>query len=196
MNASKDQIVRQEIVDNAQVLFQQFGLKKTTMDEIAESCGKAKSTLYHYFKSKEQVFTEVIAKEKNNLRTMIINAVDKESDYVDKIKVYFIVFFTGIESRVNLYRIIKKEMKSNQQFIINLLDALISDEKTFLTDLINLGIKDNRFKKMSNDEVSGFVELLLAALVGIINHFYIRKDNFNTTNLDKALDIIVSGMVV
>jgi AcrR family transcriptional regulator len=195
MNVSKDQLARQEIVDNAQILFRQFGLKKTTMDEIAESCGKAKSTLYHYFKSKEQVFVEVITKEKNTLRAMIISAVDKESDYVSKIKAYFIAFFAGIENRVNLYRIIKKEMKANQQFIIDLLDSLIADEKDFLINLINSGIENNSFKKMTKDEVSGFVELLLAALVGIINHFYIRKDNFNTTIFDKALDIMVSGIV-
>ncbi len=44
MSISKDEIVKGEIVTKAQKLFQQFGLKKTTMDEIAEASGKAKST--------------------------------------------------------------------------------------------------------------------------------------------------------
>jgi len=32
---AKDEIVKQDIIERAQVLFQQFGLKKTTMDKIA-----------------------------------------------------------------------------------------------------------------------------------------------------------------
>ena len=47
MSYEKGDRVREEILVQAQILFQQYGLKKTTMDEIAAACGKAKSTLYH-----------------------------------------------------------------------------------------------------------------------------------------------------
>jgi len=44
MITEKDEIVKNEILFQAQKLFQQYGLKKTTMDDIALACGKAKST--------------------------------------------------------------------------------------------------------------------------------------------------------
>ena len=41
--------IKDEILEEAQKLFRQFGLKKTTMDEIATACGKAKSMLQIVF---------------------------------------------------------------------------------------------------------------------------------------------------
>jgi len=41
-------------------LFSQKGFKEVTMNEIVEKTGLSKGAFYHYFSSKEQVFTEVI----------------------------------------------------------------------------------------------------------------------------------------
>ena len=39
----KEEIVKDDILKEAQKLFQQFGLKKTTMEDIARSMGKGKT---------------------------------------------------------------------------------------------------------------------------------------------------------
>lgn len=46
---------RESIVEAARKRFRQFGIRKTTMQEIAEDAGVAVGTLYLYFKSKEDV---------------------------------------------------------------------------------------------------------------------------------------------
>ncbi|HIE30743.1 TPA: TetR/AcrR family transcriptional regulator, partial [Candidatus Poribacteria bacterium] len=56
------------IIEASRELFARFGLKKTTMDEIAKKCGMSKATLYYYFKSKEDIFRAVIDKEFNIFR--------------------------------------------------------------------------------------------------------------------------------
>ena len=48
----KDEIIIKEVIEAAKVLFQRYGLKKTTMEDIAKFVGKGKSTLYYYFPSK------------------------------------------------------------------------------------------------------------------------------------------------
>ncbi|MCK4357400.1 MAG: helix-turn-helix transcriptional regulator, partial [Candidatus Cloacimonetes bacterium] len=44
---------KEQILKVAGNIFAKFGLKKTTMDEIAKLARMGKSTLYYYFKSKE-----------------------------------------------------------------------------------------------------------------------------------------------
>ncbi len=39
-------------------VFKRRGYNDITMDDIAKACGKGRSTLYHYFKNKEEVFEE------------------------------------------------------------------------------------------------------------------------------------------
>jgi AcrR family transcriptional regulator len=51
---------RQEIVSAARELLQTKEYEKTTMRDIMEKLGIAKGTIYHYFKSKEELFVAVV----------------------------------------------------------------------------------------------------------------------------------------
>jgi AcrR family transcriptional regulator len=51
----KVDIAERDIINSAKKLMQQYGLKKTTMDDIAKAAVKSKSTLYYYFKDKEDI---------------------------------------------------------------------------------------------------------------------------------------------
>jgi TetR/AcrR family transcriptional regulator, transcriptional repressor for nem operon len=51
---------RKTIVMTAYKLFLQKSYKEVTMKEIADDVGMTKGAFYHYFKSKEEVFTEII----------------------------------------------------------------------------------------------------------------------------------------
>ena len=77
MIITKDDTIREEIMEHAQILFRQFGLKKTTMEDIAKSMGKGKSTLYYYFCSKEEIFDAVILKEMGEVFADVSIAVTK-----------------------------------------------------------------------------------------------------------------------
>ena len=55
--------VKSLIVESATKYFSKFGFYKTTMDEIAKHIHKAKGVLYYYFKSKEELFNEVLKQE-------------------------------------------------------------------------------------------------------------------------------------
>jgi AcrR family transcriptional regulator len=52
----------------AKNMFERFGFKKTTVDEIAFEAGVAKSTLYQHFKSKEDLFMNVVINEAHHAR--------------------------------------------------------------------------------------------------------------------------------
>ena len=59
----KDEVIVREIVSSARGLFEKFGLKKTTMEDIAKEAGKGKSSLYYYFESKYEIFEAVVDQE-------------------------------------------------------------------------------------------------------------------------------------
>ncbi len=51
---------RRSIIESAAQVFAEKGYHKTKMDDIAEKLGVSKGAIYQYFKSKEQIFVEVI----------------------------------------------------------------------------------------------------------------------------------------
>lgn len=60
--AQKSEKKRVEIMDAAIALFSKYGYDKTTLEAIAESLNIAKSTVYLYFKNKEKLFMDCIAR--------------------------------------------------------------------------------------------------------------------------------------
>lgn len=197
---NKDEIAKQEIVEKAQVLFQQFGLKKTTMDEIALACGKAKSTLYHYFKSKEEVFDEVVKMEIRNLRIIVKNRVDEVRSVREKMNTYFITFHQEVINKINLYRIIKSEFigvqnsrvhsPENSKKLDNL-KKFLEFEKAYLTRILEDGYDCGEFTKIERDDIPYFAEVLIAAFLGITGYsIETDKEKFNE-KLKKTSNILL-----
>ncbi|MFI5956368.1 TetR/AcrR family transcriptional regulator [Cryptosporangium sp. NPDC051539] len=50
---------RREIITAAAGLFDRDGYSRTSMDDIAKTVGIAKPTLYHYFRSKEEILSSI-----------------------------------------------------------------------------------------------------------------------------------------
>ena len=50
----------ERIMDEAWKLFQQKGYRGVTMDELCQTCGLTKPTLYYYFHDKENLFVQVL----------------------------------------------------------------------------------------------------------------------------------------
>ena len=58
-DVAKAQERRREILMGAALAFAHGGYDATNMDQIARACGLAKGHIYHYFRSKEEIFTEI-----------------------------------------------------------------------------------------------------------------------------------------
>jgi AcrR family transcriptional regulator len=74
---------RREILIGAARAFAQSGYDATNMDQIAHECGLAKGHIYHYFRSKEEIFTEIRIDAMNRLverLTPIAAAADKDPE--------------------------------------------------------------------------------------------------------------------
>jgi len=192
---SKDEIVKDEIIFQAQKLFKQFGLKKTTMDEIAIACGKAKSTLYHYFKSKEEVFDAVINTELTSLRDLISLKVGDERTLRDKLKTYFISFHQETVYKINLYRILKQEIKaefsSHSRF-----NDIIEFETNFVNRLLSDGIKTGELTGIEEKNSKWFSELLVVAFLGVVKHAVMKDDVFDLNKLNKAANVIITRIII
>lgn len=74
---------RREILIGAARAFARRGYDATNMDQIAHECGLAKGHIYHYFRSKEEIFTEIrtdaVSRLIERLR-VIAAAADKEPE--------------------------------------------------------------------------------------------------------------------
>ena len=121
---------RDKILSVANKLFSRFGFHKTSMDEIAKIARKAKGSLYYHFASKEELFTEVVAKEIENLKSnlsLIVN--DKNLNANEKIKQYLIKRMEILRNAANYHETLKADFFEHFDFIDKLRNDLDIWEK-------------------------------------------------------------------
>lgn len=68
------------IANAADRLFQENGIDRTTMDDIAKAADYSKATIYVYFKSKDEIYNFIILKAFDMLRDVIETALKAEND--------------------------------------------------------------------------------------------------------------------
>ena len=74
---------RTNILEAAKHLFITKGLTQTTMDDIAKEADYSKSTIYVYFKSKDEIYNYLILKHFEILKFGISNALKDNPDFAD-----------------------------------------------------------------------------------------------------------------
>ena len=109
----KEEIIRGEIVEVASKLFQQYGLFKTTMEDIAKAAGKGKSTLYYYFTNKDEVFEAVVTKEVSEVQTIVLHAVEEVKSAREKLRIYAATNFTELRKKVIFFKMVSGELQGN-----------------------------------------------------------------------------------
>jgi len=112
MEDKKDRILRA-----AEVLFARFGIRKTTMDEIARDARMGKSTLYYYFKSKEAVFEAVIRKDSRLYQSRLSDAVDRAGSSREKLRNYMRARMKHLRELKNYYSTMTDEYLENFDFV-------------------------------------------------------------------------------
>ena len=74
---------RREILMGAARAFARASYDETNMEQIARECGLAKGHIYHYFRSKEEIFTEIRVDAVSRLierLTAIVSAADNDPE--------------------------------------------------------------------------------------------------------------------
>ncbi|HEK9103967.1 TetR/AcrR family transcriptional regulator [Bacillus pfraonensis] len=73
----KEQI-RQSLLIKGKELFIQYGLAKTSIDDIILACGIGKGTFYKFFSSKEELYLEIL-KNEEEVRETVLNELFREN---------------------------------------------------------------------------------------------------------------------
>jgi AcrR family transcriptional regulator len=189
----KDEFVSRDIILSAQKLFQQFGVKKTTMNDIAAASGKAKSTLYYYFKSKDDVYDAVFHLEIRNLRSYVKAKVDEQNLTSDKIRIYILEFYKEVRNKMNLYRLVNfrdlPETHTRNYFL-----ELMGYEKLYIEPILENGIKAGECKNFVKEDVSCFAEIFLAATLGNIQFLIEKEGSYNEEKIIKIVDVLIPSI--
>ncbi len=186
--------IKNRIIKVAQDIFKRFGFKKSTMDEIAAAAGKGKSTLYHYFKSKDEIFAAVVEKEGNTMFRELNKIITANIDSKLKIKKYIIKRMELINELSNLYSAIKSDYLNHFNFIQKYRIKYDEYEILLLEQILQDGINKKEFN-INEDDTKIYAYGLATALKGLEIPFFLENRYSEiSSRLDSMLNILIYGL--
>lgn len=185
--------VRKKIVQEASRIFTRFGYRKTTMEEIAFASRKGKSSIYYYFKSKEEIYKAVVEKEANELKEELRVEVSRYTDPIEQLKSYILFRMHKIKMLTNFYDALKSEYLSHLEFIEKIRKKFDQDEIKIVKQILQNGIGSGKFN-IEDPELSAVA--IVTAMKGLEIPLFIRKEHGNIeTRLDNLIKFLFYGLV-
>lgn len=192
-NTGKDEI-REQLIQAARVVFARYGYKKTALDDIAREARKGKSTIYYYFKSKDEIFKAVIDTEAGIRKDAIDEQISSIEDPKQKLKTYIYVRMLSLKMVVNYYEAIKNDLLDKLYFVDNFRANHLEAEISIVQNLLLEGIAKGVFT-IQNPELTA--KTIVTALHGFEVPLILKNlsDEEIQKSVDEMLNILFYGMV-
>jgi len=178
----KDDEKKQRILKIAKSFFSHFGLKKTTMHEIAHKARMAKSTLYYYFKNKEEIFSEVIRKESLILKEQITEQLGKANTPQEKLRAYIHTRMDRLNNLSNYYSTLTDEYLEHYSFVNKARTDFNIFEQNTISKILSDGCDSGVFKI---PKVASTSRSIIIVLKGLEIPLLMRGEN---VDMDKIID--------
>ena len=157
---------RETLLKTAQKLFARFGFNKTTVDEIASAAHIAKSTLYHHFTSKEEIFRAVIEREGQTLAKRIKDAVEAAGTPQEKLRAYVITRMGHLRELANFYSALRDEYLEHYPFIESVRQKDFEDEMAMFREILSEGLRKKALN-LREGEIEVTALAVITALKGL-----------------------------
>ncbi len=188
----KDEIVRAGVLQAAEKLFQKWGIGKTTMEDIAREAGKGKSTLYYYFKSKEEVLEAAAVAQNARILDRIKAEIAAKGTAREKLLTYVYTMFQEFRRAMALFEIATGEIKADKPFVDGLMVKLESEEAKILEPILKTGIERGEFKIIKFRDVKATVRAILAVKRSLTINLFVASDDKDL--IDHILRLLSEGL--
>jgi len=159
-----DEAQVEEILIKARELFKRYGLKKTSMDEIARALGKSKSSLYYYFEKKLDIFEEIVRREMNEFLRSTSNKFTEYQSVKIKLKAFSDAWFVTIREKAEIYTIMREEIFENMETLNKLKSAFELVGFSQIKDILNQGVTTKELKPLTEHQINTFSKMFIAML--------------------------------
>lgn len=192
----RDEMVEKEILDIARSLFRQSGFKKTTMGEIARSLGKAKSSLYYYYPSKEDIFEAVLYAEMDELLDQIQQSIRVAGTSKEKLIVYCRCRLNKLNDLCNLSDALKSEIAELHCIMADLKNKFDTSHVGLIKEILAEGVYNREFKEISEDNIELIAYLMVSSFRGLAIPLMVGQNRSPRLDLqiDSIVDIMVEGI--
>jgi AcrR family transcriptional regulator len=140
---------RENIVEVSRNVFGEMGYYNTTINDIALACNRGRRTIYTYFKSKDEIYNEVIKVESNKMASELRNHYSHLSDPHEKLRVYITKRMAIIRNLVYAHTALKSCFFKERAHFDQIRREFDKEEIKIILEILDDGIRRNVFQVLN-----------------------------------------------
>lgn len=181
----------ESILSVAKSLFAKYGLRKTSLEEVAKLARVAKGTIYNYFGSKDGVYREVLAREVEEVIKGLKDDILAADGPVEALKQFIFAKRYHIRRALNLFKVESGEVNFPEARKIR--EDFFQQELSLLEKILGEGIEGGIF---DGSEPRTMAKSILLALKGF-EKVYLRGEIVEDVEetLQKFVSIMMKGIL-
>jgi AcrR family transcriptional regulator len=194
--------IRRRILESARTVFFRDGFVRANLDEVAESAGVAKGTLYRYFDSKAELYVAVLARDGNLFAEKMRESVDMAdgapTDQIRRLARFYFDHWMNNREYFQIFWAIE-----NQPVIGELPDGVVEEVTRLweaclriLAGIVQRGVDEGCFRACDPWEIA---DILWTLANGIIQtesspaHRRLRRRELDLVFVD-AVELVLAGL--
>ncbi len=186
---TKKEKIKIKIGEAAMQCFSRYGLDKTTLDDIAKGVGLRKSSLYYYYKNKEEIFVELAVEEGERYLSLLQEKTMKKKGVASQVWFYMHSRFEYYKNILNMNRVSTESLNKILPRFFELYDAMMKREKKFLTALIQKAIESKEINNCDAKEVASVLINISDALKHSVEQKAILQGNMQVDYTKSIADM-------
>lgn len=182
------------ILNTARNMFAKYGIRKTSLQEIASKARVAKATIYNYFGSKDQVYLEVLDREANGIIEKISAAVEQATSPVDKLKAFVDAKFHHMKEAINILKLGREGTDRLPPKASEIRNRLFSWEVSILHAILEKGVREGTFRNTNIIQTARGIGYVLRNFD--VNCLTEKDEREVKNHLERLFNILCKGILV
>ncbi|TDX01532.1 TetR family transcriptional regulator [Dinghuibacter silviterrae] len=197
MTPTPDELAQEEILQAALHLYQKFGPGKVTMDLVATASGRSRTSLYYYYKNRDEIYQAVMDKIADGMAVNMRQAVAAAEPLPDKIYAFCYAKIKASEDWKKVLGAMWAAMTAEEQsrhgrVMTGLHQKLIYHEGLILNEVLTEAARRGEIRAISPGDQDMLVFLISSGIRGLRREVYELGDPHDL----KAALRLLTDMVV
>ncbi|MDW7675867.1 MAG: TetR/AcrR family transcriptional regulator [Bacillota bacterium] len=183
---------RIQIIEAATVVFSQKGFYKAKVEEIAEAAMVGKGTVYEYFKSKQDLFQQMLIFISQKYEQAVKEQVQQVDSFSDKLRVLIEANFNFSEEYKNMAKILLIDAPPMSEELHQIIQQSKRQNLQRLAALIDEAINKGQARRVNSYLAAQVILGALAVSGGQV----MFEDEFTSSkeSVTELVDIILNGI--
>ncbi len=192
MDKERTDLVRASILQAAETLFQKWGVNKTTMEDIAREAGRGRGTVYHHFKSREDVLEAVAEAKAVRMAGDVMKEMAAKDTAREKLHVLMHATFRELRRDMALCQIIRGACRIDKSLSERIQKKFDAIDLGIIEPVLRLGIERREFKFIHPGNIDVAARAIAAVKKGLATTLFI-EDNDKPV-VDFVMTILSEGL--